>query len=159
MAAAMEADPAPALDIEARPACCARLSFALSLRAARARVVALRFFSPRPSHARPLPLPLPPAAPRFRPRQAYAALYSGRTRAVRLMFAAERGGPALELDALRLAADHLKKGEDTLLYTQARARALAPPRHARASSRGSRQRGARACLAWLRGAPKRDKAA
>jgi hypothetical protein len=39
---------------------------------------------------------------------------------VRLLFAAERGGPGLELEALRLAAEHAKQGEDTQFYAQAR---------------------------------------
>jgi len=52
--------------------------------------------------------------------QAYAALYSGRARGVRLLFAAERGGPGVELDALRLAAEHAKQGEDTQFYAQVR---------------------------------------
>ena len=52
--------------------------------------------------------------------QAYAALYSGRTKVARLLFIADRGGPALQLDALRLAADSLKKGVDTAMYQQAR---------------------------------------
>ncbi len=52
--------------------------------------------------------------------QAYAAQYSGQTRVARLLFIADRGGPALELDALRLAADTLKKGVDTKTYVQAR---------------------------------------
>lgn len=39
---------------------------------------------------------------------------------MRLLFAAERGGPGLELEALRLAAEHAKQGEDTQFYAQAR---------------------------------------
>ena len=59
--------------------------------------------------------------------QAYASLYTGRTRGSRLLFAAERGGPGLELEALRLAAEHAKQGEDTQFYVQARlARDAAP---------------------------------
>lgn len=52
--------------------------------------------------------------------QAYASLYTGRTRGTRLLFAAERGGPGVELEALRLAAEHAKQGEDTQFYAQAR---------------------------------------
>ena len=57
---------------------------------------------------------------RRRCAQAYASLYTGRTRGSRLLFAAERGGPGLELEALRLAAEHAKQGEDTQFYVQAR---------------------------------------
>ena len=59
--------------------------------------------------------------------QAYASLYTGRTRGSRLLFTAEHGGPGLELEALRLAAEHAKAGEDTQFYAQARfARHAAP---------------------------------
>ena len=60
--------------------------------------------------------------------QAYASLYAGRTRGSRLLFAAERGGPGLELEALRLAAEHAKQGEDTQFYAQARFARDAAPR-------------------------------
>ena len=52
--------------------------------------------------------------------QAYSSLYTGRARGMRLLFAAERGGPGVELEALRLAAEHAKQGEDTQFYVQAR---------------------------------------
>ena len=43
-------------------------------------------------------------------RQAYAANYSGHARIDRLLFAAEKNvGKPLELEALKLAADALKK--------------------------------------------------
>jgi hypothetical protein len=138
MAAAMEADPAaPPLDIEARPARGAPPRARTRTRVVFRSLLLSALVSDAP-RALPCACSASPA-----PRQAYAALYSGRTRAVRLLFAAERGGAGLELDALRLAADHLKKGEDTLLYTQARtARGSALPRtpataHACSATRGS----------------------
>ena len=74
-------------------------------------------------HVRLSPLALTRAAvAACSPLQAYASLYSGRTRAVRLMFAADRGGAGVELEALRLAAVQLKAGEDTAMYTQVRKR-------------------------------------
>ena len=39
----------------------------------------------------------------------------------RLLFVSEHGGPSLELDALRLAADLLKQGVDTATYASVRA--------------------------------------
>ncbi|KAK3038088.1 hypothetical protein RJ639_031642 [Escallonia herrerae] len=51
--------------------------------------------------------------------EAYAALYSGRTKIVRLLFIAERcGGGAMELEALRMAYDEIKKGENTQLFRE-----------------------------------------
>ncbi|KAK2983978.1 hypothetical protein RJ640_027303 [Escallonia rubra] len=51
--------------------------------------------------------------------EAYAALYSGRTKVVRLLFIAERcGGGAMELEALRMAYDEIKKGENTQLFRE-----------------------------------------
>ncbi|XP_050385293.1 COP9 signalosome complex subunit 1 [Argentina anserina] len=49
--------------------------------------------------------------------EAYASLYSGRTKIARLLFIAEQsrksGGEATELEALRMAYDEIKKGENT----------------------------------------------
>ena len=50
--------------------------------------------------------------------EAYASLYSGRTKISRLLFIAEQsrkesGGEAVELEALRMAYDEIKKGENT----------------------------------------------
>lgn len=51
--------------------------------------------------------------------EAYAALYSGRTKISRLMFIAERcGNQSMQLEALRMAYDEIKKGEDTNLYRE-----------------------------------------
>lgn len=76
--------------------------------------------------------PAPPAPPHG--PQALAAQYTGRAAVTRLLFVADHGGPALELEALRCAADVLKTGVDTALYAQAsaagglaRAAAHAPP--------------------------------
>ena len=52
----------------------------------------------------------------------YAAQYTGHTKLSRLMFIAERAAGQLQLDALRLAADEVKKTDNTTLYTQARVR-------------------------------------
>ncbi|CAI5484792.1 unnamed protein product [Closterium sp. Yama58-4] len=52
--------------------------------------------------------------------ESYAANYSGHTRIVRLRFIAERcaaiGQTAMELEALRMAADELKRGENSAAY-------------------------------------------
>jgi COP9 signalosome complex subunit 1 len=49
--------------------------------------------------------------------EAYAAQYSGRTRLARLIFITERCGlEAMQLEALRMAYDEIKKGEDTQLH-------------------------------------------
>uniref|UniRef100_A0A7N0V0M3 PCI domain-containing protein n=1 Tax=Kalanchoe fedtschenkoi TaxID=63787 RepID=A0A7N0V0M3_KALFE len=53
--------------------------------------------------------------------EAYAALYSGRTKVVRLMFIADHCGesnPSMQLEALRMAYDEIKKGENTQLYRE-----------------------------------------
>lgn len=53
--------------------------------------------------------------------EAYAALYSGRTKIVRLIFIADKcagKNEAMELEALRMAFDEIKKGEDTNLYRE-----------------------------------------
>ncbi|PRW44245.1 COP9 signalosome complex subunit 1 [Chlorella sorokiniana] len=51
--------------------------------------------------------------------EAYAANYSGHARIDRLLFAAEKSvGRPLELEALKLAADALKKTEDTRRYAE-----------------------------------------
>lgn len=51
--------------------------------------------------------------------EAYAALYTGRTKVVRLLFIAKRcGNEAMQLEALRMAHDEIKKGEDTPLYRE-----------------------------------------
>lgn len=55
--------------------------------------------------------------------EAYAALYSGRTKICRLLFIAERcGNQAMELEALRMAFDEIKKGEDSSLYREVAAK-------------------------------------
>uniref|UniRef100_A0A453KYB0 26S proteasome regulatory subunit Rpn7 N-terminal domain-containing protein n=1 Tax=Aegilops tauschii subsp. strangulata TaxID=200361 RepID=A0A453KYB0_AEGTS len=52
--------------------------------------------------------------------EAYAALYSGRTRLARLVFIAQRCGvEAIELAALRMAYDEAKAREDTAFYREA----------------------------------------
>lgn len=51
--------------------------------------------------------------------EAYASLYSGRTKIMRLLFIADRcGNASMQLEALRMAYDELKKGENTDLYRQ-----------------------------------------
>ena len=73
------------------------------------------------------------------PPQAYAALYTGRTRVVRLLQAAERGPSDSELEALRLAHAAAKEGDDAALYHSARPRAVAGElrgRRWRAGARG-----------------------
>lgn len=55
--------------------------------------------------------------------EAYAALYSGRTKISRLVFIAERcGNQSMQLEALRMAYDEIKKGEDTSLYREVAAK-------------------------------------
>ncbi|KAL7158641.1 hypothetical protein ABFS83_02G157800 [Erythranthe nasuta] len=49
--------------------------------------------------------------------EAYAALYTGRTKTTRLLFIAERCGvQSMQLEALRMAYDEIKKGENTQLF-------------------------------------------
>jgi COP9 signalosome complex subunit 1 len=49
--------------------------------------------------------------------EAYAAQYSGRTRLARLLFIADRCGvEAMQLEALRMAYDEIKRGEDVQLH-------------------------------------------
>lgn len=53
--------------------------------------------------------------------EAYAALYTGRTKIVRLMFIADQcaeTNPSMQLEALRMAYDEIKKGENTQLYRE-----------------------------------------
>lgn len=52
--------------------------------------------------------------------EAYASLYSGRTKIVRLIFIADnsKSNPAMELEALRMAYDEIKKGENTQLFRE-----------------------------------------
>ncbi|XP_011093171.1 COP9 signalosome complex subunit 1 isoform X2 [Sesamum indicum] len=51
--------------------------------------------------------------------EAYAALYTGRTKISRLLFIAENCGVAsMELEALRMAYDEIRKGEDTQLFRE-----------------------------------------
>ncbi|KAF9616901.1 hypothetical protein IFM89_032863 [Coptis chinensis] len=49
--------------------------------------------------------------------EAYASLYTGRTKITRLLFIADRcGNETMQLEALRMAYDELKKGENTQLF-------------------------------------------
>ncbi|CAB4300280.1 unnamed protein product [Prunus armeniaca] len=50
--------------------------------------------------------------------EAYASLYSGRTKIMRLIFIANKSksNQAMELEALRMAYDEIKKGENTQLF-------------------------------------------
>uniref|UniRef100_M1CNM9 Cop11 protein n=1 Tax=Solanum tuberosum TaxID=4113 RepID=M1CNM9_SOLTU len=51
--------------------------------------------------------------------EAYAALYSGRTKIMRLHFIADRcGNASMQLEALRMAYDEIKKGENTQLFRE-----------------------------------------
>lgn len=51
--------------------------------------------------------------------EAYASLYSGRTKVTRLLFIADRCGVvSMQLDALRMAYDEAKKGENTKLFRE-----------------------------------------
>lgn len=51
--------------------------------------------------------------------EAYTALYSGRTKVLRLFFIAEQcGNQSMQLEALRMAYDEIRKGEDSHLYRQ-----------------------------------------
>ncbi|KAM4094572.1 hypothetical protein ACB094_06G205400 [Castanea mollissima] len=52
--------------------------------------------------------------------EAYGGLYQGRTKIMRLLFIAEscEGNPAMRLEALRMAHDEIKKGENTQLYRE-----------------------------------------
>ncbi|KAL8554337.1 hypothetical protein ACS0TY_002501 [Phlomoides rotata] len=51
--------------------------------------------------------------------EAYAALYTGRTKITRLLFIASKCRvPSMELEALRMAYDEIKKGEDTQLFRE-----------------------------------------
>ncbi|KAL2892289.1 COP9 signalosome complex subunit 1 [Bienertia sinuspersici] len=53
--------------------------------------------------------------------EAYAALYSGRTKIMRLLFIADRcdNNNSMQLEALRMAYDEIKKGEDSQLFKEA----------------------------------------
>ncbi|CAI0470619.1 unnamed protein product [Linum tenue] len=51
--------------------------------------------------------------------EAYAGLYSGRTKITRLIFIAVHcGNPSMEREALRMAYDEIKKGENTQLFRE-----------------------------------------
>ncbi|KAH1241008.1 COP9 signalosome complex subunit 1 [Glycine max] len=51
--------------------------------------------------------------------EAYAALYSGRTKIMRLLFFADKmNNAATQLEALRMAYDEIKKGENTQLFRE-----------------------------------------
>ena len=50
---------------------------------------------------------------------AYAALYTGRTKISRLIFIAEKcGNVSMQLEPLRMAYDEIKKGENTQLFRE-----------------------------------------
>lgn len=52
--------------------------------------------------------------------EAYASLYSGRTKIVRLLFIADRcDNVSMQLEALRMAYEEIKKGENTQLFREA----------------------------------------
>ncbi|KMT00204.1 hypothetical protein BVRB_1g020190 [Beta vulgaris subsp. vulgaris] len=53
--------------------------------------------------------------------EAYASLYSGRTKIIRLLFIADRcdNNSTMRLEALRMAYDEIKKGEDSHLFKEA----------------------------------------
>ncbi|KAB1214431.1 COP9 signalosome complex subunit 1 [Morella rubra] len=53
--------------------------------------------------------------------EAYASLYQGRTKIMRLLFIADHcgGNAAMRLEALRMAYDEIKKGENTQLFREA----------------------------------------
>ncbi|KAF3571915.1 hypothetical protein F2Q69_00062324 [Brassica cretica] len=50
--------------------------------------------------------------------EAYAAMYKGRTKIMRLLFIANHcgGNQTMQLEALRMAYDEVKKGENTQLF-------------------------------------------
>ncbi|KAJ1392596.1 Winged helix DNA-binding domain superfamily [Sesbania bispinosa] len=51
--------------------------------------------------------------------EAYAGLYAGRTKIMRLLFIAENNkNPTVQLEALRMAYDEIKKGENTQLFRE-----------------------------------------
>ncbi|XP_057454527.1 COP9 signalosome complex subunit 1 [Lotus japonicus] len=51
--------------------------------------------------------------------EAYAGLYSGRTKIMRLLFIADANkNPTVQLEALRMAYDEIKKGENTHLFRE-----------------------------------------
>lgn len=52
--------------------------------------------------------------------EAYASLYSGRTKITRLLFIADHcdNNQAMQLEALRMAYDEIKKGENTQLFRE-----------------------------------------
>ncbi|KAL4586051.1 hypothetical protein LXL04_010682 [Taraxacum kok-saghyz] len=51
--------------------------------------------------------------------EAYAALYTGRTKISRLIFIADKcGNVSMQLEALRMAYDEIKKGENTQLFRE-----------------------------------------
>lgn len=51
--------------------------------------------------------------------EAYAAMYTGRTKIIRLLFIADNcDNEAMKLEALRMAYDEIKKGEDTNLHRE-----------------------------------------
>lgn len=50
--------------------------------------------------------------------EAYASLYSGRTKINRLLFIAEHSNEQMQLEALRMAYDEIKKGENTQLFRE-----------------------------------------
>ncbi|KAJ4777339.1 COP9 signalosome complex subunit 1 [Rhynchospora pubera] len=51
--------------------------------------------------------------------EAYAAMYTGRTKILRLLFIADKcDNEAMNLEALRMAYDEIKKGEDTSLHRE-----------------------------------------
>lgn len=52
--------------------------------------------------------------------EAYASLYTGRTKITRLLFIADHCGnnQAMQLEALRMAYDEIKKGENTQLFRE-----------------------------------------
>ena len=51
--------------------------------------------------------------------EAYAGLYTGRTKIMRLIFIADHcDNPGMQLEALRMAYDEIKKGENTQLFRE-----------------------------------------
>ncbi|KAF8413109.1 hypothetical protein HHK36_001085 [Tetracentron sinense] len=51
--------------------------------------------------------------------EAYASLYAGRTKITRLLFIADRcGNPSMQMEALRMAYDEIKKGENSQMFRE-----------------------------------------
>eukprot|EP00249_Psilotum_nudum_P027090 c34389_g1_i1 orf=1-471(-) len=79
----------------------------------------LRQYAPKSQHKEPRGGAVTASAGEQLDVEAYASLYTGRTKIMRLFFIADHcQNLTMELEALRMSYDEIKKGENTILYKE-----------------------------------------